>query len=1215
MPGFSVKKPMTVFVAVVIVLVVGVISFTKMTPDLFPNMNLPYVAVLTAYPGASPEKIEQSVTKPLEETMATLEDIRFIRSESSDNVSMIFLEFETSANLESIMVEMLQRVNRVEAAWEDAVSTPIMLKLSPDMMPVMAAAIEMEGMDAKTLSRFVRDTLENKLEGITGVASFNISGIVEEQINVALRQDKIDAANERVASAISDKFTEQEIALIDTRRELQSGIAELKKKNEELKSGLEQLSGQLGAGQAGITSNLSDLTAGKGSLQAQIMLLGRLLEQLAMLPPSPQTGAQAVQIQSAIAELDAALQGLETAKSALVDAQAQLTASLAKGMFELNYGAAGLAIAQSQLESALKQVDAGMEQLDSARVDALEKADMRKVLTMGMISDILKAQNFAMPAGYVHEGNEDFLVRVGDEITSVEELQSLILANPGLDGVDAIRLQDVADVFMSDNLDTLYSRINGNDGVLVTFNRQSVHATTEVTDNIRNAFDALSEEYPGLHFTPLMDQGEYIYIVVNSIVENLGLGAVFAIVILFLFLRSIRPTIIILCSIPFSVVFAIVLMYFSGITLNIISLSGLAIAVGMLVDNSIVVIENIFRLKSKGVPVIKAVVSGAGQVSAAITASTITTICVFAPIIFVEGITRQLFVDMVLTLAYALMASLIVALTLIPAMASGLFKTIKQKPGKAIKRTHEFYGKALTWSLNHKAVMLIAVVLLLAGSTAAVMVRGFTLMPSMDQPQINLSIVVPEDRGFDGLKAVSDEAMDRIMKIDGVDTVGVIAGTAAGDMNMMGLGGGSGGDTTESTFYITAKDGYSGTAIAGLIEEALKDIDAETAVSAAGADVSSLGGSGIAIRLFGDDMDHLLEASGYVTDALKAVKGIAEIENGIADNKSELRLIVDKDAAMKKGLTVAQVYMEVSKALLDRQSATSITQDYVNYDVIVVNAEESELTPDFIKNLTFTASLPGGESEKVNLKDIVHVETALSPDVISRADQRRYISVDITIAETSNITLVAQDVEKVVDNLKLPAGVSYEYEGENESIMDSFKDLVLMLMMGVLLVYLVMAAQFQSLKGPFIIMFTIPLAFTGGFLALLITGFELSAVSLMGFIMLVGIIVNNGIVLVDYINQLRMGGLERRAAILEAGTERMRPILMTAATTVLGLTVMAIGVGSGSEMMQPLAIVCVGGLIYATLMTLFIVPIIYDIFSKKELRIISAEELIVDKEI
>jgi HAE1 family hydrophobic/amphiphilic exporter-1 len=1206
---------MTVFVAVVIVLVVGVISFTKMTPDLFPRMNLPYVAVLTAYPGASPEKIEQSVTKPLEETMATLEDIRFIRSESSDNVSMIFLEFESSANLESIMVEMLQRVNRATATWEDAVGTPIMLKLSPDMMPIMATAIEMEGMDAKTLSRFVRDTLENKLEGITGVASFSISGLVEEQINVALRQDKIDAANERVSAAISDKFTEQEITLIDTRSELQSGILELKKKSDELKSGLEQLSSQLGTGQAEITSNLSDLTAGKGGLQAQIMLLGRLLEQLAMLPPSPQTGAQAAQIQAAIAELGAAQQGLETAKSALVDAQAQLTASLAKGLFELNYGAAGLAIAQSQLESALKQVDAGMEQLDSARVDALEQADMRKVLTMGMISDILKAQNFAMPTGYVHEGNEDFLVRVGDEIASMEELQSLILADPGLDGVEAIRLEDVADVFISDNLDTLYSRINGNDGVLVTFNRQSVHATTEVTDNIRSTFDALSEEYPGLHFTPLMDQGEYIYIVVNSIVENLGLGAVFAIVILFLFLRSVRPTIIILCSIPFSVVFAIVLMYFSGITLNIISLSGLAIAVGMLVDNSIVVIENIFRLRSKGVPVVKAVVSGAGQVSAAITASTITTICVFAPIIFVEGITRQLFVDMVLTLAYALMASLIVALTLIPAMACGLFKTIKQKPDKAIKRTHALYSKALSWSLNHKAIMLIAVVLLLAGSTAAVMVRGFTLMPSMDQPQISLSITVPEDRGFDGLKAVSDEAMDRIMKVEGVDTIGVVAGTAAGEMNMMGLGGASGGDTTVSTFYITVKGGYSGAALIGLIEPALEDLDAEIEISAAGADVSALGGSGITVRLFGDDMDRLLEASGQVTAALGKIKGVAEIDDGIADSKSELRIIVDKDAAMKKGLTVAQVYMEVSKSLLDRQSATNITQDDVDYEVVVVKADESELTPDFIENLTFVTNLPGGGSEEVRLKDIVRVEKALSPDVISRVDQRRYIPVDITVAEASNVTLVAQDVEKAVEGLKLPSGVRYEYEGENESIMDSFKDLVLMLLLGVLLVYLVMAAQFQSLKGPFIIMFTIPLAFTGGFLALLITGFELSAVSLMGFIMLVGIIVNNGIVLVDYINQLRIGGLERRSAILEAGIERMRPILMTAATTVLGLTVMAIGVGSGAEMMQPLAIVCVGGLVYATLMTLFIVPIIYELFSKKELRVVSAEDLIVDKDI
>jgi len=579
--------------------------------------------------------------------------------------------------------------------------------------------------------------------------------------------------------------------------------------------------------------------------------------------------------------------------------------------------------------------------------------------------------------------------------------------------------------------------------------------------------------------------------------------------------------------------------------------------------------------------------------------------------------TRQIFKDFGLTFAFALLASLAIAMTLVPALASGLFKRMEPKEHKWLDRMIAVYDRALVWSLKYKPVVLIIAVVLLVSSAWPIMTRGFQYMPEGVSSEISVNLTMPKETTVEQRRQRADEAEVRISAIDGVETVGMMSGASSGGMIGFLMGGGGGGNMRQVTSYILLEDGADIKRVEEEIAGALEDIDMDVSVSGAGSmDITMLGGSGITINVFGDVTADLIEASGRISEALTGVEGIDEISDGLEDATPEIHFTVDQYKAAEKGLTTAQVFQQVNAALTKESTATSIMYRGDSYNVVLLNeaAEEGDLTPDYIKDLEFPVTKRDGTTERVKLADIAKVSENQTLPSISRADQRRYMPMNIAIGEDYNVTLMAQEVERILEGLSLPTGVSFEVTGESATIMDAFEQLGFMLILGLLLVYLIMVAQFQSLRSPFIIMFTVPLAFTGGFLALLITGKILSVVSLIGFAMLVGVIVANAIVLVDYINRLRLDGMERVQAIREGAATRMRPILMTALATIGALLMMALALGNGSVMMQPLAIVCIGGLAYGTLMTLFVIPIIYDMLSKKELRKIAAEELVVDRE-
>ena len=1292
MPKFSVKKPLTVFVAVLAILVLGVVAYLKMTPDLMPNMDFPYVILVTTDPGASPETVEADITKPLEQSVATLDRIKNVTSSSMDSVSMVVLEFEDGVNMDTVSVDIQQKINQLKGSWSDTVGDPYVLKMNPSMLPVQVAALSYDGKDITQLSDFVNDTLSPKLEGITGVASVTVSGTVERQLHVILSQKKLDALSQRLSDAIAKHLDDAAGQLASARGQVNSAKAAIRSAEESavrdavtqalttiqdslktLRTSRDQLQDNL--------QELADIQREKARLEAENAPYQAKIEAIRQNPSMTEEEKQAaiaeiesdpeyVRIQAELAALDlrmAALgvkwdeavqrakewqKQLEELEKQLRDLEtdegvAKLADQVTAGTLTMADAVTQIISANIQLDSALSQIDQGLQTLEESRSAALSQADLSSSLSLPTITALLTAQNFSMPAGYLKEDGVNYMVSVGDAIDTRQDLEDLVLFDLGMDGIDPIRMKDVADVAITDNSSEIYDKLNGKDGVIVSLNKQSTYATAEVSNNINSRFRELEAEYEGLSFVPLMDQGDYIYLIINSILSSLGWGALFSVLILYLFLRDLRPTVITLCSIPISVIFAVVLMYFSGVTINMISLSGLAVAVGMLVDNSVVVIENIYRLRSKGATVIQAAVSGARQVLGAIVASTLTTVCVFLPIVFVEGITKQLFTDLALTMTYSLLASLIVALTLVPAMAAGMLRKEKpQKPG-LLDKVYPAYRKAVSWSIHHKLVVLGVSLLLLVGSAGAALARGFAFMPNIDMNTVNLTISMPEGCTREQAVALADEALQRIAAVDNVETVGAMMSSAsgAGSMDMTSMMTADGGEY-DVTAYITLPEGASGAEAGKQMEAACADLACTvTASGAMDTYMSYLTGSGITLNVYGDDMEQMQSAARDLAAKLATVPGTENVSDGLEQAAAALHLSVDRNAAMEKGLTVAQVYLAVASALTDTDSSLSLTLDGLDVSVSIQSPEESRMTREKLLDLeidpssasamsSMMSSASSGSSmgsmssmsgmsgmssasasgstqsgESVRLGDIAQLEETVSLNTINRDQQRRYITVSADVADGYNVTKVTSAAEKVIGQAELPQGVTAAFQGENEAIMDAIRQLLLMLLLGIVLVYLVMVAQFQSLRSPLIVMFTIPLAFTGGFLALLLAGVEVSVISLIGFVMLVGVIVNNGIVLVDYINQLRLEGMGRREAIIEAGVTRLRPILMTSLTTILGLVVMAFGKDVGTALMQPVALVCIGGLLYATLMTLLVVPCMYDILSRRDLRKVDEEEL------
>lgn len=1324
MSKYCVKKPFTVVVAVIMVIVLGVISFTSMTTDLLPAMELPYVMVVTSYPGASPERVEAAVTAPLEAGLGTVSGVKNVTSTSSENVSMVALEFEQDTNMDSAMVALSTALDQIKGALPDTAQNPMLMQLSPDMLPVMIASVDMEDMDIYELTDFVDSDVIPGFERLDGVASVSGTGMVEKTLQVTLNQDKIDEVNTQVLASVDDKLADAKQELDDARQKVEDGRAELENGKTALEDKQAETASQLAEGSAQLDSaiaqaqalasqeaaltasktaletekkgyedgakqiadglaqmdaglaqmddgiakidaaaagidqllakglpedtalsdlaamlptqelkdavqvlidqgmtTLADLTAGKEQLLAQKDQLTAQRDELAAQREAlaaQQTQLQQKmderlpQIETELANLEtelmaakmmkeAAQEGLEKAQ----EAYKQLESGKISAAAGFGSGQAQLAAAEQSLAQAEEQMEQAQEQFEDARQQALEQADLSTLITKDMVSGLVMAQNFSMPAGYIKEGDDSYILRVGDAFSDQESVENALLMH--IDGVGDIRLKDVADIAMTDNSAESYARVNGNSAVVLTIQKGSTASTSEVSKEANRAIEQLQEKYPGLRITPLMDQGDYIQMTVSSVLSNLAWGGVLAVIVLAIFLKDFKPTLVVALSIPISLMFAVVLMYFSGVTLNMISLSGLALGVGMLVDNSIVVIENIYRMRSEGVPAAKAAVRGAKEVAGAIAASTLTTICVFLPIVFTEGITRQLFTDMGLTIAYSLVASLLVALTLVPALSSTLLKTASEKRHPWFESMVNGYARALRFCLRHKALPLGLAAVLLGVAVWQTARMGMEFMPSMGGNQVSATLTLPQDTKRQDAYEMADQAMETMLQVPGVETVGAMDGGSTA--SLLGMGGTSSSTVDSMSFYLLLSEegAKNSQALADQMTQNVQEQlpGCELSVSTSNMDMSVLGGSGMEIVIQGRDLDTLQSISQDMMDLLGQVEGFTEISNGQEDGAPQIRVTVDKDKAMQYGLTVAQIYSELSAALTTETTSTTLTVGQDDYDVVIVD-ERDALTRENLLDYPFTVQVQGenGETEEEThtLGEFATVQTDASLASISRDNQQRYMTVTAVTEEGYNTTLLSRQVEQLLADYQAPEGYTIQISGEVETIQNAMVDLVKMIALALVFIYLIMVAQFQSLLSPFIVMFTIPLAFTGGLLALWISGQQLSVIAMLGFLILAGVVVNNGIVFVDYANQLRLAGMEKRDALVLTGHRRIRPILMTALTTILAMSTMVFSQDMGAEMSRAMAIVTIGGLAYATLLTLFVVPVLYDLLFRKELK-------------
>ena len=1277
MEKFSVKKPFTVLVAVIMVLMLGFVSISNMQTNLLPDVNTPYLMVVTVYPGASPERVESEVSDVMQNALGTVAGVEKVTATSAENYSLLLMQFSDDTDMNSAMVKVSNKVDQTTASLPSSCLTPSIIEYSLNMNAFMTVAVSREGSDVYDLSEFVSDTLVPYVERKGGVSSVSTNGLIEKMVQVQLSQEKIDAINEKLLEVI-------DVQLADARKQLESAEAQIeagrKEYNRQFKNYsntvsdtmMQEMSGQVGdaievvrkQAQA-LLDSVNQLIAVVQEPEIQQALIDVRDGLQRVMDKFNETGMKDIdslieivtELRDITDKLTGALQQLQqrlntesgtegsTAADLADDLQVQQSLNtvyntlndVIKAMDDVpgltkTFSDAIGNFSQQQMQAYMKFTEAREmlneyeKQLAEAKqtyADAEEKAmassDVSKLLDIDTLAQLIYAQNFSMPAGYVKDSSgKSWLLKVGEEYDSIEDISGALLLH--VDGFGDVRLSDVADVEVIDNAEASYTRLNGERAAVLKIYKGATSSASEVSDNCLSAFQELEAQYDGLHVVVLSNQGNYITIIVKSILSSMVIGAALAIIVLAIFLRDVKPTLVVGFSIPLSVLFAVVLMYFTGMDLNVMTLAGLSLGIGMLVDNSIVVIENIYRLRGRGVPAARAAVQGAKQVGMSVVASTLTSVCVFLPVVFSSSIVKSLMQPMSLCIGYCLMASLIVALTVVPAAASTVLKKAEPKQLKWFDKIQDKYAKSLEWCFRHRALPLLAAVALLAFCGWRVFSMGVELLPTITSNEAIVTLSTTKDLSKEDSYAIAGKAVEAMLEVDHVEEVGITTDTrvAGMDIGQLGL-------PTAITDLLNAANSYGTYQVNVMLDESLSSSEIETARQAledalsgiedctAKVEISGMQeltsqlASGLSVKIYGADAETLSQLSEKVVDIVNDTEGFANATNGLGSGDATINLHIDRDKVRSYGLTVAQVYQQIAAKLTTTTTAqTPVTVDGSTMSVQISNNLDP-VTKENMMDITFETTVMSADGTTstgtCTLADMATWDTGSAPDSITSEDQTQYVSVTADTLDGYNTTVQARVLEKKLNEFALsdemPEGCSFSMGGESDSVNFMVNEMVQWLSLALPFVYLVMVAQFQSLLSPFIVLFTIPLAFTGGLLGMLFTGQQLTMISLMGFIVLMGTVVNNGIVFVDYANQLRLGGMERRAALIATGKTRMRPILMTTLTTVLAMLQLVFSNDMASQLMSGMAIVIICGLSYATLMTLYIVPILYDILFRK----------------
>ena len=1277
MGKFSVKKPFTVLVAVIMVLMLGFVSISNMQTNLLPDVNTPYLMVVTVYPGASPERVESEVSDVMENALGTVAGVESITATSAENYSLLLMHFAEGTDMNSALVKVSNKVDQTTSSLPSSCLSPSIIEYSLNMNAFMTVAVSREGSDVYDLSDFVSDTLVPYVERKGGVSSVSANGLIEKMVQVQLSQEKVDAINERLLEVIDAQLADARAQLDAAEAQIEAGRAEYNRQFKNFNKTvsntvMQQYSGEVGnavetvrkQAQA-LLDSVNQLIAVVQEPEIQQALIDVRDGLQRVMDKFNETGMKDIdslieivaELREITDKLTTALQQLQerlntetgtegsTATDLVDDLQVQQSLStvyntlndVIKAMDDVpglmsTFSDALGTYSQQQLEAYMqftearemlneyeKQLETAKQTYEDAKEKAMASSDVSKMLDIDTLAQLIYAQNFSMPAGYVKDSSgKSWLLKVGEEYDSIDDISGALLLH--VDGFGDVRLSDVADVEVIDNAEASFTRLNGERAAVLKIYKGSSSSASTVSDNCLSAFKELEAQYDGLHVVVLSNQGNYITIIVKSILSSMLIGAALAIIVLALFLRDIKPTLVVGFSIPLSVLFAVVLMYFTGMDLNVMTLAGLSLGIGMLVDNSIVVIENIYRLRSRGVPAPRAAVQGTKQVGMSIVASTLTSVCVFLPVVFSSSLVKSLMQPMSLCIGYCLMASLLVAVTVVPAAASTVLKKAEPKQLKWFDKIQNKYAKSLEWCFQHRALPLVAAVALLVFCGWRVVSMGVELLPTITSNEAIVTLTTTKDLSKEDSYAIAEKAIDAMLNVDNVEEVGITTDTrvAGMDVGQLGL-------PSAITDLLNAANSYGTYQVNVMLNESLSSTQIETARQAledalsgiedctATVEISGMQeltsqlASGLSVKIYGADSDTLTKLSEKVVEIVNDTEGFANATNGLGSGDATINLQIDRDKVRSYGLTVAQVYQQIAAKL----ATTTTAQTPVSVDGRTMSVEISDnldpVTKENMMDITFETSVMSADGTTTTgtckLSDIATWVTGSAPNSITSQNQTQYVTVTANTLDGYNTTVQARELEKKLDAFALsdemPEGCSFSMGGESDSVNYMVKEMVQWMGLALPFVYLVMVAQFQSLLSPFIVLFTVPLAFTGGLLGLLLTGQQLTMISLMGFIVLMGTVVNNGIVFVDYANQLRMGGMERRAALIATGKTRMRPILMTTLTTVLAMLQLVFSNDMASQLMSGMAIVIICGLTYATIMTLYVVPLLYDLLFKK----------------
>jgi HAE1 family hydrophobic/amphiphilic exporter-1 len=1009
----AIRRPVTVMMGILMVVILGIISLTRIPIDLYPSIEIPTIAVSTSYSGVGPEEIENLVTKPIEQAVSTVAGIKTVRSTSREGSSQVTVEFDYGVDLDQAFTEIQQKVERARRSLPDDADSPTVMRFDPNSTPVLTLAISSD-MGADQLRSFVDEQIVPYLERVNGVASISVSGGLEREIKVLINPSKLE--------------------------------------------------------QYGIT--LSD------------------------------------------------------------------------------------------------------------------------------INQQLRNQNMDSPGGQVTEGGTTYTVRSIGKFTSVDDIRkvSIPLKNNG-----HVFLEEIAVIQEGYKEANIENKLNGQHTVSLSIMKQSGTNTVTVVDRIYEELNRVKATLPvKVSVMSISDQSQFIRASIETLAHDTLIGGLFAILIIWLFLRSISNTLIIATAIPISVIATFTLMFFTDMSINTMSLGGLTLGIGMIVDDAIVVLENIHRHREAGRSMREAAVAGTKEVAMPVIAATLTTVAVFFPIVFVEGVTAQLFKDLGITVSFALLASLVVSLTVTPMLS--VKWTAAQLPGSRRHAADDdpqssVYRRALTWSLGHrKTVVSIGLASLIAG-VALVPFIGMELMPTSDQGQVSISITLPNGTEIAQTREVLTQAQTIVSKIPEVKTIFSSLGSSNATR------GGNNASSSSASFLLILSDPSERTrSTAEVVEDVRRQLNrfpgARVRVSeAGGAIMPGLGGQGfggssapISYAVRGNDEETLKDVAERLTAAISEVDGVREADNTLEESRPEIQVSLDRVRAAELGITQALLSSTIQTALRD-QVATRIQTGGSEIDVTVTYEKERTASMQDIENLLITT--PKGE--KVQVKDVAKVSIESGPPSIQRFNQARVVNVTAMLAPGRDLGSVAEGINRVVASFPTPPGYVIEQQGQNQQLQDTTNGMIMAFVLAVVLVYIILAAQFESVVYPLSIMLSVPLSFFGASFSLWITGRPLSIPAFIGIILLAGIVVRNAIVLIDFTNILRRQGMERSEAILTAAPIRLRPILMTTLCTVLGLLPLALGLGEGGESQAPMATVVIGGLIFSTLLTLIVIPVVYTI--------------------